>query len=437
MAAMSAPERAQFLSRVLGYDRIRAAQERLKEKRSALRARLDALRASLGDPAELEAGETARPRAPGGGGGGGDRRRRRSGPGSSAGSPSCVPGPSASSQLREARHAARGRDPGRGSRGRLRGARGSVELAAAGRPRPRTAGAGCVEVAAPAGAPAGPARRGRGARRPGRGARPPAGARRAARRRAQAPRRRWRSGSRRLPAAPVIETARLRAQELRASLTVVALDAENARTAWVRDAQDARTKRQGLLDHYQESARSAAAAGEGRTRRATVPPAPGRSAPSTRTCSACSTARWRRSSPTGTTTSSGSSSSRTSRRSSTELDRRRVELERELSGAPLPSSAASRRSSRRPAPLGRGAEAPPGSGRRARGRDRQPSRRPTTSAGTGRSRAGIRALEPLALEAERLRVVGERAAGAPRRAGRGHARAHRRDGGGHRAADAG
>jgi exonuclease SbcC len=57
MAAMSAPERAQFLSRVLGYDRIRAAQERLKEKRSALRARLDALRASLGDPAELEAGE--------------------------------------------------------------------------------------------------------------------------------------------------------------------------------------------------------------------------------------------------------------------------------------------------------------------------------------------------------------------------------------------
>ena len=54
MAAMSAPERAQFLSRVLGYDRIRIAQERLREKRSALRARLEALRASLGDPAELD-----------------------------------------------------------------------------------------------------------------------------------------------------------------------------------------------------------------------------------------------------------------------------------------------------------------------------------------------------------------------------------------------
>jgi DNA repair protein SbcC/Rad50 len=54
MAAMSAPERAQFLSRVLGYERLRAAQDRLKEKRSALRARLDALRAGLPDLAELD-----------------------------------------------------------------------------------------------------------------------------------------------------------------------------------------------------------------------------------------------------------------------------------------------------------------------------------------------------------------------------------------------
>ena len=55
MAAMSAPERAQFLSRVLGYERLRAAQDRLKERRSALRARLDGLRAGLGDPAEIDA----------------------------------------------------------------------------------------------------------------------------------------------------------------------------------------------------------------------------------------------------------------------------------------------------------------------------------------------------------------------------------------------
>jgi exonuclease SbcC len=59
MAAMSAPERAQFLSRVLGYERIRAAQDRLKERRSALRARHDALRASLGNLAEIEAAEVA------------------------------------------------------------------------------------------------------------------------------------------------------------------------------------------------------------------------------------------------------------------------------------------------------------------------------------------------------------------------------------------
>src|ERR671917_1840484 len=55
MAAMSAPQRAQFLSRVLGYERIRAGQDRLKEKRSALRARLDALRAALGDLGGLDA----------------------------------------------------------------------------------------------------------------------------------------------------------------------------------------------------------------------------------------------------------------------------------------------------------------------------------------------------------------------------------------------
>jgi DNA repair protein SbcC/Rad50 len=54
MAAMSATERAQFLSRVLGYERLRAAQDRLKEKRSALKARVDALRSGLPDLAELD-----------------------------------------------------------------------------------------------------------------------------------------------------------------------------------------------------------------------------------------------------------------------------------------------------------------------------------------------------------------------------------------------
>ena len=42
MASMSAPERAQFLSRVLGYEKIRAAQDRLKDRRTSMRARLSA-----------------------------------------------------------------------------------------------------------------------------------------------------------------------------------------------------------------------------------------------------------------------------------------------------------------------------------------------------------------------------------------------------------
>jgi len=59
MAAMSAPERAQFLSRVLGYERLRTAQDRLKEKRSALRARLEGLRAGLPDSGELDTAKKA------------------------------------------------------------------------------------------------------------------------------------------------------------------------------------------------------------------------------------------------------------------------------------------------------------------------------------------------------------------------------------------
>ncbi|HEX9054957.1 MAG TPA: SMC family ATPase [Gemmatimonadales bacterium] len=59
MAAMGPSDRAQFLSRVLGYERIRTVQERLKDVRSALRARVDTLRGGLADPAELDREETA------------------------------------------------------------------------------------------------------------------------------------------------------------------------------------------------------------------------------------------------------------------------------------------------------------------------------------------------------------------------------------------
>lgn len=53
MAQMSAPERAQFLSRVLGYERLRIAQQRLKDRKRLVQATLDAHQAELGDAARL------------------------------------------------------------------------------------------------------------------------------------------------------------------------------------------------------------------------------------------------------------------------------------------------------------------------------------------------------------------------------------------------
>ncbi|HLB53729.1 MAG TPA: SMC family ATPase, partial [Gemmatimonadales bacterium] len=57
MAQMSAPERAQFLSRVLGYEKLRIAQQRLKERRRVSQATLDARRSELADPAQLAGDE--------------------------------------------------------------------------------------------------------------------------------------------------------------------------------------------------------------------------------------------------------------------------------------------------------------------------------------------------------------------------------------------
>ena len=58
MASLSAPARAQFLSRVLGYEKIRTAQDRLKDRRTSMRARLSALQSSLPDPEAMAAEET-------------------------------------------------------------------------------------------------------------------------------------------------------------------------------------------------------------------------------------------------------------------------------------------------------------------------------------------------------------------------------------------
>jgi len=403
MAAMSAPERAQFLSRMLGYDRIRAAQERLKEKRSALRARLDALRASLGDPAELEAGEA--------------RARERRAAAAAAESATAEAWAGVERRLAELRPRAE----------RLRQLRDAVlhleaeirvadhEVTSAelrvGRlehqvAEAEAAGARLVEVAAHL-APL-PALRNEAAaldalaeahtRRRGLAAQ-------LAEVRNHLASVEERQG--RLPPAQGIETARLRAQELRASLTVVALDAENARTAWVRDAQDARTKRQGLADHYQELR-------DQRQRLVKAGP--------TGDCPTCTR-------PLGAgyenvlglldrqmevVVSNGNYYKQRIEQLQNEppeldeLDRRRVELERDLSTAT--------------AELGRLEAQFQEAGPLGEERKRLLVRVGELEVGIGDApdayderrhrdvQSGIRALEPLALEAERLRVVGERAA---------------------------
>ena len=57
MADLSGPARADFLNRVLGYERLRTAQDLLKEERTGLRSRISTLESSLPDPAVLDAEE--------------------------------------------------------------------------------------------------------------------------------------------------------------------------------------------------------------------------------------------------------------------------------------------------------------------------------------------------------------------------------------------
>ncbi|MGH7503496.1 MAG: AAA family ATPase, partial [Longimicrobiales bacterium] len=54
LANMGPTQRARFLNRLLGYERLRVAQDRARTRRIALRHELDGLRAGLGDPILLE-----------------------------------------------------------------------------------------------------------------------------------------------------------------------------------------------------------------------------------------------------------------------------------------------------------------------------------------------------------------------------------------------
>jgi DNA repair protein SbcC/Rad50 len=248
MAAMSAPERAQFLSRVLGYERIRSAQERLKEKRSALRARLEALRAGLPDPAELEE-EDARAR----------ERLSRAQAAEQAASTRFV---DTSAVLAEQRpkweRLQQLRDRALALENELR-VSAQAEASAtdrAGRLERQAAEAAGARVQLdelwrrlePLPALREEADRLRG-QAEGFAARQAAAAQLEEIRGNLA---RLRERIARVPPAAALAAAEDRVADLRAVHAAGALDAEERRTGWVRDAQDARTKRQGLLDQYRD-----------------------------------------------------------------------------------------------------------------------------------------------------------------------------------------
>src|SRR5256886_12224975 len=67
MAALGKTERAAFLSRVLGYERLREAQERVREVRNAVAAEVRGLEAGLPDAAALAAARGAAEQRLGGG----------------------------------------------------------------------------------------------------------------------------------------------------------------------------------------------------------------------------------------------------------------------------------------------------------------------------------------------------------------------------------
>jgi DNA repair protein SbcC/Rad50 len=248
MAAMSAPERAQFLSRVLGYERIRAAQDRLKDRRSSLRARHETLRGGLGDLAEIEAAET--------------RAQQRVEAARAAET-------SATGALGQAERTLAEVRPRWEEVQRLREAALVLESELRVADHQVVASAERVERLESQVAEATAASR-QQAELTRRLAPLPAlrdelavlerqAEARAARNSvlAQLEEVRRHLGSveervARQPTAAQLEAIRERVNDLRATLTANALDSETLRTTWVRDTQDAKTKRQGLLDQYQE-----------------------------------------------------------------------------------------------------------------------------------------------------------------------------------------
>jgi exonuclease SbcC len=248
MAAMSAPERAQFLSRVLGYDRLRAAQDRLREKRSALRARLDALRAGMPDLSELQEAE--------------QRAAQRLELARAGEATAAVASEAAEKRLAEIRprweQLQQLRETALALEAEVRVAehqanaathriaqleQETVELRAAKRQLDKLGRelnslpslreeVKALERQAQSDA----ARRGYQAQLS----------------EVQSHLSSIEERVSRIPPSQLIDTTTTTVDSLRAALTAATLESEEQRTSWVRDAQDAKTKRQALLDQYQE-----------------------------------------------------------------------------------------------------------------------------------------------------------------------------------------
>ncbi|HYC31788.1 MAG TPA: SMC family ATPase [Gemmatimonadales bacterium] len=248
MAAMSAPERAQFLSRVLGYERIRAAQDRLKEKRSALRARLDALRAAIGDLGGLDVeAERAAERVAAA-----ERWEREAGERLALAERRLGEVRPEWERLQQLRERALELETDlRVADHRLAAATEQVERLE--RQAAEAAGAAArLEAVRLRLAPLPGLREefsalerqaGLVAQRQGMLAQVEDVRRHLASVEERAAR---------LPSATALAAVRERVSELRASLTAVVLDVENERTKWVRDSQDAKTNRQRLRDQYED-----------------------------------------------------------------------------------------------------------------------------------------------------------------------------------------
>lgn len=248
MAAMSAPERAQFLSRVLGYERIRTAQDRLREKRSELKARLEALRAGLTDPAELDA-EEARARDRAAAAQAAERRAGEEFERAAARFAEVRPRREALQQLRERALALEGELRLADHQRRTaadRVARLATQVAETAEARARLEALG-RELEPLPGLRDEVERLARQAEAVARRERLEVQRDEVRARLEQA-----RAQAARLPAEDAVRAAEERVAEIRARLAASTLEAEERRTAWVRDAQDAGTKREGLREQYRE-----------------------------------------------------------------------------------------------------------------------------------------------------------------------------------------